>query len=366
MFREQVRVSQELFESLREQMILQVSKAIQPLVTFLKHHDCDEDEILAAIFEAIAYEKNAELELGVLAFDKQREWSEQTDQAVATRFSELLNRIGLEMFHDFQNHRLYQHGFLPYQYRRMHGQDVLVDRLGVPEILHREQKNWEDGLVWKMRGKDGSVAFFPAEHARPRGTLINMDFYQQLYSIPIKGPGFMEHQPIAHRTAGIYEIGKLKPENASLGMPAHEYLCGFARAFKRFHESQAAADAIRKTTVTTPDSEVSVKPPVDESAIDAWEKEIKQMFAGMFRTDSDIQKTVQESLDKRIDPETMVKPFQEAQRAVDERREREKANGDWSKEEKQDFQTIQEHYARRAAEENKNDAPAPARDSSSS
>lgn len=343
MFRDQVRVSQELFESLREQMILQVSNAIKPLVTFLHNHDCDEDEILAALFEAIAYETNAELELGVLAFDKQRDWAEQTDTAVADRFSQLLYRIGLEMFRDFQNHRLYQHGFLPYQYRRMHGQDVLVDRLGVPEILHREQKSWDADRVWK-----------------PRGQLLNMDVYQLLYSNPLpERPVFQEHQPIIHRTAGIYEINKQPSQNVNLGIPAHDYLCGFATAFKNLYGRQADADA-KKPTGSTSDSEVNIRHRdgrvernVDESASAAWEKEIKAMFSGMFKRGEISPKQPEE-------PKPPAEEKKEEQEPV--RVYQSQPNGDWTMEERKDFQAIQDYYNLRRAKDETNETPAQPRD----
>ncbi len=139
-FHEQYQASETLFKNLREQLILQVSEALKPLVAFLEQQECDEDEILQAIFEAIAYEKDAELELGTFAFDQRSEWVDQCDDGVADTQSQALYQLGLELLRQFQTHRLYRHGFLPYQYTKRHGRDLIVTRLGVPEIMHRDRE----------------------------------------------------------------------------------------------------------------------------------------------------------------------------------------------------------------------------------
>lgn len=283
MFREQVRVSRELFESLREQMILQVSSAIKPLVVFLRHHECDEDEILAAIFEAIAYEKDAEPELGMLAVDKFQDWSQQTDEAVASRFSQAMYRIGMELFRDFQNHRLYQHGFLPYQYRKMHGQDVLVERLGVPEILHREFKDSDNNpwnpLVFGNMAWKPELIVVPSRMPVPQSELMVAQLYRQLYATGMRpqAPAFKESSPVVNRTAGLYEV--VRP--GKTGVPADELLGGMAQAFKNFHERDAAAQKTPDSRVTIRHADGRVERNVDEAAIQAWEKEMQQLFAGL-------------------------------------------------------------------------------------
>lgn len=140
-FYEQQRSSQQMFDSLREHLILQVSDAIKPLVKFLEAHECDEDEVMAAIFEAIAYEKDAELELGTFAFDQRNEWSNHCDDKDADEQSQALYRLGIELLRQMQLHRLYRHGFLPYQFTKRHGLDLVATRLGIPEIMHRDREH---------------------------------------------------------------------------------------------------------------------------------------------------------------------------------------------------------------------------------
>jgi hypothetical protein len=133
-FHEQQEASEALFKNLRANLVLQLSEALKPLIAFLEQHDGDEEDILQAIFEAIAYEKDAEAELGVFAYDSHQ------DLDAADRFAGMLYKFGLELFKEFQTHQLYRHGFLPYQYTRRHGRDLIVSRLSVPEIMHRDQE----------------------------------------------------------------------------------------------------------------------------------------------------------------------------------------------------------------------------------
>jgi hypothetical protein len=171
-------MSQQVFDNLREQLILQASEALKPLVAFLELHECDDDDILEAIFEAIAYDKNAELELGVLAFDKRRDWMGTASDGEVDQAAELMYRLGLDLHSQFKRHRLYYHGFLPYQFIKRHGRDLVVNRLGIPEIMNREQREMvgedlvaratSNPMVWKPKltkrvTPQGQVFYFADE-----------------------------------------------------------------------------------------------------------------------------------------------------------------------------------------------------------
>jgi hypothetical protein len=101
-------------------------------------HECDDEEILEAIFEAIAYEKDAEAELGVYAYDQRRDMNMFKENFLADRFAEMIYKFGCDLYRELKMHRLYMNGFLPYQYMKRHGDDLVVHRLDVPSIQHRD------------------------------------------------------------------------------------------------------------------------------------------------------------------------------------------------------------------------------------
>jgi hypothetical protein len=131
--------SEQIFQTAREHLVLRASEALKPLVEFMELHECNDEEILEALFEAIAYEKDAEAELGVYAYDQQQDLSLFGGNFVADNFAELLYKFGVELFREIQSHHLYMRGFLPYQYMKRHGRDLVVSRLDIPSIQHRDE-----------------------------------------------------------------------------------------------------------------------------------------------------------------------------------------------------------------------------------
>ena len=131
--------SEQIFQNAREHLVLRASEALKPLVEFMELHECNDEEILEAVFEAIAYEKDAEAELGVYAYDQQQDLSLFGGNFVADKFSEMLYKFGVDLFREIQSHGLYMRGFLPYQYLKHHGLDLVVSRLDIPAIQHRDE-----------------------------------------------------------------------------------------------------------------------------------------------------------------------------------------------------------------------------------
>lgn len=123
---------------------MDVSQAIRPLLDMFQKYDMNEDILLHAIMEAIAKERDAQHELAFLCATPVGQWLHDPDGYLlgetqlyaneATRLANAMHRLGLHMVKKFQQYKLYQRGYLPYQHHSRFGQNLVVARLIMPKL----------------------------------------------------------------------------------------------------------------------------------------------------------------------------------------------------------------------------------------
>jgi len=268
-------------------------------VEFMELHECNDEEILEAIFEAIAYEKDAEAELGVYAYDQQQDLSLFGGNFVADKFSEMLYKFGVDLFNEIKSHGLYMRGFLPYQYLKHHGLDLVVSRLDIPTIQHRDEvanpvKKWP---VWKPE----IIVVRPTMLRNPCPPVI----LEQVYVPP------QSAEP-RHRSATPEETKELMEKLAVRAQAAR------------------IQDIVRRAKG------------VENDAVAEFEREMADIFSQL-KKDGDHTSPPGEQPDVSVSIKQPGRPHEQAPLDMNE-----KFKGqDWSQAEHEDFRAIQEYYNRR-------------------
>ncbi len=283
--------SEQIFQNAREHLVLRASEALKPLVEFMELHERNDEEILEAIFEAIAYEKDAEAELGVYAYDQQQDLSLFGGNFVADKFSEMLYKFGVDLFNEIKSHGLYMRGFLPYQYLKHHGLDLVVSRLDIPTIQHRDEvanpvKKWP---AWKPE----IIVVRPTMLRNPSPPVI----LEQVYVPP------QSAEP-RHRSATPEETKELLEKLAVRDQAAR------------------IQDIIRRAKG------------VENDAVDEFEREMAKIFSNLYMK-GDHTSPPGEQPDDSVSIKQPGRPHEELK------------GQDWSPAEHEDFQSIQDYYNRR-------------------
>lgn len=127
-----------------DNLVVSTREVIKPLLDIFRKYDMDEDVLLQAILEAIAKERDAKNELALLCATPVGQWLHDPDGYLlgetqlytneAARLANALYKVGEHLIRQCQRHRLYNRGFLPYQYHRRWGGDLLLTKLMLPEL----------------------------------------------------------------------------------------------------------------------------------------------------------------------------------------------------------------------------------------
>lgn len=94
----------------------------------------EEDALIRYVFESIAYENNAELELGYNALEIAHDavgysWADDVDVVVSA-----MVEYGTALYKQLREYRLYRQGYLFYQFNRWLGTDLVLARIDPPEL----------------------------------------------------------------------------------------------------------------------------------------------------------------------------------------------------------------------------------------
>lgn len=127
-----------------DNLVISTREVIKPLLDVFQKYDMNEDILLGAVLHALEHEHSARDELSFLCVTPVEQWlhdhdgytySEQIRYCTeATRLANALNKLGEHLIHQFKRYRMYTRGYLPYEYLRRMGSDLIVTRLQIPEL----------------------------------------------------------------------------------------------------------------------------------------------------------------------------------------------------------------------------------------
>lgn len=127
-----------------DNLVISTREVIKPLLDVFQKYDMDEDVLLGAVMHALEYERTARDELSFLCVTPVEQWLHEHNEFTygeqvrycteAARLANALNKLGEHLIQQFKRYRLYTKGYLPYEYLRRMGNDLIVTRLMIPEI----------------------------------------------------------------------------------------------------------------------------------------------------------------------------------------------------------------------------------------
>lgn len=127
-----------------DNIVVSTREVIKPLLDVFQKYDMNEDSLFQAILEAIVKEHDAKNELALLCATPVGHWLHDPDGYLlgettlyaneAVRLANALHKLGDHLIRQLQRHQLYNRGYLPYQYQRRFGNDIVLTKLMLPEL----------------------------------------------------------------------------------------------------------------------------------------------------------------------------------------------------------------------------------------
>lgn len=114
---------------------LMVTKLRGQIVLF-KESEVDEEFIFQTVIEALAFEKNAQMELNYGCLDVIRHHLGSPYMEDFDNIAEAISDFGMEMLSYLKQMKAYKNGYLFYQYMQVLGADLVLVRI-VPPLLNR-------------------------------------------------------------------------------------------------------------------------------------------------------------------------------------------------------------------------------------
>lgn len=127
-----------------DNLVISTREVIKPLLDVFQKYDMDEDILLGAVLHALEYERSAKDELSFLCMTPVEQWlhthdgytySEQVRYcSEAAKLANAMHKLGEHLIRQLQHYRVYTRGYLPYEYTRRWGHDLVLSKLMIPEI----------------------------------------------------------------------------------------------------------------------------------------------------------------------------------------------------------------------------------------
>jgi hypothetical protein len=128
----------------QDSLVISTRDVIKPLLDIFRKYDMDEDVLLHAVIHAVVNEYQAKDELAFLCATPVEQWLHHPDGYLfgevqhyadeAVRLGNALHRLGEHLIERSRTYRLYQRGFMPYEYQKRFGSDLVLTRLMVPQL----------------------------------------------------------------------------------------------------------------------------------------------------------------------------------------------------------------------------------------
>lgn len=127
-----------------DNLVVDTREVIKPLLDIFQKYDMDEDVLLQAILQSLTHERSARDELSFLCTTPVGQWVHDPDGYLlgecilytneAARLANAMYKLGEHLVRCFQQYRMYQRGYLPYQFQQRYGRDLILTRLSVPQL----------------------------------------------------------------------------------------------------------------------------------------------------------------------------------------------------------------------------------------